>query len=52
MPDTATPTPTPEPRPGRHLAAVGIIRHTGGRTLTLRATPAGVTGTITSAVTR
>lgn len=32
--------------PPRRLIAVGIIRHHGGRTITVRATEAGVTGTI------
>jgi hypothetical protein len=42
-------TCAPAPVPARRLAAVGIIRHRGGRTITVRATPAGVTGTITPA---
>lgn len=32
--------------PDRRLIAVGTITRRGGRTLTVRATPAGVTGTI------
>ncbi|MFE7047092.1 hypothetical protein [Streptomyces californicus] len=35
--------------PARRLVAVGTIRRHGGRTTTVRATEAGVTGTITSA---
>ena len=31
----------------RRLVAVGIIRRVGGRTITVRATAAGATGTIT-----
>ncbi|GGV13761.1 hypothetical protein [Streptomyces spectabilis] len=38
--------------PSRRLVAAGIIRRTPGRTLTVRATPAGVTGIIRKAVTR
>ncbi|MGP3686512.1 hypothetical protein ACTVZO_17700 [Streptomyces sp. IBSNAI002] len=50
MPDTATPTrPTTSPP---RLLAYGWIRRHGGRTITMRATAAGVTGTITPAVTR
>lgn len=33
-------------RPPRRLIAAGIIRRTGGRTLRITATPAGVTGSI------
>ncbi|WP_215456645.1 hypothetical protein [Streptomyces sp. ATCC 21386] len=33
--------------PARRLIAAGLIRHLPGRTLTVRATPVGVTGTIT-----
>ncbi|MBD3931957.1 hypothetical protein IF129_10355 [Streptomyces chumphonensis] len=33
--------------PARRLVAVGTIRRHGGRTLTVRATQAGATGTIT-----
>ncbi|MYS34906.1 MULTISPECIES: hypothetical protein [unclassified Streptomyces] len=32
----------------RRLVAVGTVRHHGGRTITVRATEAGVTGTINS----
>lgn len=32
--------------PDRRLIAVGTTRHHGGRTITVRATEAGVTGTI------
>ncbi|THA31770.1 hypothetical protein E6R18_15670 [Streptomyces sp. A1277] len=34
--------------PARRLVAVGTHRHLGGRTITVRATETGVTGTITS----
>ncbi|MFE1748983.1 hypothetical protein ACFW88_00255 [Streptomyces anandii] len=37
---------------GRRLVAAGIIRRVSGRTLTVRATEAGVTGSIRPAVTR
>lgn len=43
MPAALSSTP-----PARRLIAVGTIRHLGGRTITMRATKAGVTGTITS----
>ena len=37
----------PTPPPGaRRTIAVGTTRHLGGRTITLRATAAGVTGTV------
>lgn len=36
------------PTPARRLIAVGTTRHGGGRTITVRATPAGVTGSITT----
>ncbi|MCY0961549.1 hypothetical protein [Streptomyces sp. H27-H5] len=36
------------PTPGRRLIAVGTIRRLDGRTLTVRATAAGVTGSITT----
>lgn len=39
---------TTRPTPPRRLIAVGIIRRSYGRTTTVRATPAGVTGSITS----
>jgi len=35
-------------QPARRLIAVGTIRHHGNRTITVRATLAGVTGTIAS----
>lgn len=38
--------------PARRLIAAGLIRRTPGRTLTVRVTEAGVTGTIRKAVTR
>lgn len=40
-------TGTPVLVPARRLVAAGIIRRLPGRTLTMRATQAGVTGTIT-----
>ncbi|WP_187284174.1 hypothetical protein [Streptomyces sp. adm13(2018)] len=43
MPTGTTPVPPP-----RRLIAVGTIRHHGGRTITVRATEAGVTGTISA----
>ncbi|MCA1218676.1 hypothetical protein [Streptomyces sp. 8L] len=43
-PDTRVPT--------RRLVAVGTITRRGGRTVTVRATPAGATGTIAPAVKR
>ena len=43
MPAALSSTP-----PARRLIAVGSIRHLGFRTITVRATEAGVTGTITS----
>ncbi|MFH8369170.1 hypothetical protein [Streptomyces sp. NPDC018031] len=47
MADTAMPARHGAPPPAdRRLIAVGTIRHRGGRTITVRATPAGVTGTI------
>ncbi|WP_228181964.1 hypothetical protein [Streptomyces anulatus] len=39
------------PRPARRLIAIGTISRRGGRTTTVRATEAGVTGTITSTCT-
>ena len=38
---------TPASSPSRHLIAAGLIRRSPGRTLTLRATAIGVTGSIT-----
>ncbi|WP_198533258.1 hypothetical protein [Streptomyces sp. AcH 505] len=38
---------TTPPPADRRLIAVGIIRRRDGRTTTVRATPAGVTGSIT-----
>ncbi|MFD7428427.1 hypothetical protein ACFV6Z_15465 [Streptomyces sp. NPDC059818] len=43
MPAARSSTP-----PDRRLVAVGTISRHGGRTITVRATEAGVTGTITS----
>ncbi|MFF2640338.1 hypothetical protein ACFVUB_11145 [Streptomyces niveus] len=40
------------PPPDRRLVAVGVITRRDGRTTTVRATPAGVTGSITPAVKR
>ncbi|GGZ28576.1 hypothetical protein GCM10010387_22550 [Streptomyces inusitatus] len=40
------------PAPDRRLIAVGVIRRQAGRTLTVRATLASVTGTISSGVSR
>lgn len=42
-----TPSPT-----ARRLVAVGTITRRDGRTITVRATPVGVTGTVTPAVKR
>ncbi|MFJ2259498.1 hypothetical protein ACIOKD_14350 [Streptomyces sp. NPDC087844] len=42
-------TGTSVPVPARRLIAAGFIRRLPGRTLTVRATQAGVTGTITAA---
>ncbi|MER6431571.1 hypothetical protein ABT272_28150 [Streptomyces sp900105245] len=36
--------------PARRLIAAGYIRRSGGRTITVRATAVGVTGTIRKAV--
>ncbi|MGW6743757.1 hypothetical protein ACWGDX_24065 [Streptomyces sp. NPDC055025] len=40
-------TAAPPPQPDRRLIAVGTITRRDGRTTTVRATPAGVTGSIT-----
>ncbi|MGA6159614.1 hypothetical protein ACPEIC_40470 [Stenotrophomonas sp. NPDC087984] len=45
MADLAMPARTDAPPPARRVIAVGSIRRTGGRTITVRATAAGVTGT-------
>ncbi|WP_431772205.1 hypothetical protein [Streptomyces cucumeris] len=50
MADLAMPARTDAPPPDRRLIAVGTIRHHGGRTITVRATEAGVTGTSRPAV--
>ncbi|MFJ6645791.1 hypothetical protein ACIQPS_09030 [Streptomyces sp. NPDC091290] len=42
----------PASSPSRRLIAAGIIRRSPGRTITVRVTPAGVTGTIRKAVAR
>jgi hypothetical protein len=44
MADLCTPLPAPET--GRRLIAAGSIRRTPGRTITVRVTEAGVTGSI------
>ncbi|MGV9803906.1 hypothetical protein ACWDTP_38305 [Mycobacterium sp. NPDC003449] len=41
------PSPKPPPPGVRRPIAVGFTRHVGGRTITVRATKAGITGTIT-----
>ncbi|MFE5544584.1 hypothetical protein ACFQ71_12280 [Streptomyces sp. NPDC056534] len=46
-PARVVPTGTTTVPPPRRLVAVGIIRRHGGRTITVRATEAGATGTIT-----
>ncbi|MGW3213117.1 hypothetical protein ACWDBC_12810 [Streptomyces parvus] len=43
--DTTRPNPV-TPEPGRRIVAVGTISRQSGRTTTVRATEAGVTGTI------
>lgn len=43
--DLPTPAAVSSSTP-RRVAAVGLVRRTGGRTLTLTATPAGATGRI------
>ncbi|WP_236243152.1 hypothetical protein [Streptomyces sp. CC228A] len=52
MANLAMPTHTSTPQPPRRLIAVGIIRRHGGRTTTVRATAAGITGTIRPEVSR
>lgn len=47
MANSAMPAATRGTPPDRRLIAVGRIRHQAGRTITVRATLAGVTGTIT-----
>ncbi|MER6531177.1 hypothetical protein [Streptomyces sp. NPDC001508] len=47
LPERAASSPT-----SRHLIAAGIIRRHGNRTITVRVTAAGVTGTIRKVVTR
>ncbi|MFE5217491.1 MULTISPECIES: hypothetical protein [unclassified Streptomyces] len=44
--------PCAQVSPARRLIAAGFIRRDGGRTITVRATTAGVTGTIRKAVPR
>ncbi|MEU9793806.1 hypothetical protein AB0E27_24795 [Streptomyces sparsogenes] len=52
MADIAMPARPDAPPPTRRVIAVGTIRRTGGRTITVRATTAGVTGTSRPAVTQ
>lgn len=52
MANFAMPARSSAPPPRRRVIAVGTIRRHGGRTTTVRATPAGVTGTIRTEVTR
>lgn len=46
MTDLSTPAPKRGTTPSRRLIAADLIRRTLGRTITLRATPAGATGVI------
>lgn len=46
MANSAMPAAQSSTPPDRRLIAVGTIRHHGGRTIAMRATLAGVTGTI------
>ncbi|MFF2525922.1 hypothetical protein [Streptomyces liangshanensis] len=50
--DLSMRAPISAPPPARRLIAVGTITRRGGRTTTVRATPAGVTGTIAPAPAR
>lgn len=50
--DLSMPARSSAPNPTRRLVAVGTITRRGGRTITVRATPAGVIGTIAPAVKR
>ncbi|MDH2392340.1 hypothetical protein QCN29_26895 [Streptomyces sp. HNM0663] len=52
MANLAMPAHPSAPPPQRRLVAVGCIRRCGGRTTTVRATPAGVTGTIRTGAAR
>ncbi|GAA2972200.1 hypothetical protein [Streptomyces enissocaesilis] len=52
MAEFAMPAATRSDQPDRRLIAVGTITRRDGRTTTVRATPAGVTGSITRSVTR
>ncbi|MGQ4358887.1 hypothetical protein [Streptomyces sp. SAS_272] len=52
MTDLSLRADLPASSPSRRLIAAGIIRRTSGRTLTVRVTPTGVTGTIRKAVAR
>lgn len=52
MANSAMPAAQRSTPSGRRLLAVGITRHRGSRTITVRATSVGVTGTITTAVAR
>ncbi|MFC8433710.1 hypothetical protein [Streptomyces sp. NPDC057253] len=49
MTDLSMPAPSRGTTPTRTLIAAGIIRRTPGRTLTVRVTQAGVTGSIRKA---
>jgi hypothetical protein len=51
MTDLSMPAPQRGTLPSRRLVAAGMIRRSPGRTLTVRATQAGVTGVIRKAVT-
>jgi hypothetical protein len=46
MTDLSMPAPQRGTLPSRRLVAAGIIRRSPGRTLTVRVTEAGVTGSI------
>jgi RecB family exonuclease len=50
MSDLSMPAPTGNTTPSRRLIAAGLIRRLPGRTITVRATQAGVTGSISKAV--
>jgi len=52
MANSAMPAAPPAITPSRRLVAAGLIRRSPGRTLTVRVTEAGVTGTIRKAVAR
>lgn len=52
MTDLRMPAHSRGSAPSRRLVAAGFTRRLAGRTLTVRVTEAGVTGTIRKAVTR